>query len=245
MARKYQVLFTIQWIHNLYPNGLSRDFLLVPTAEGRKQLANYGMLFKPLETGGLVAVEMMEQGAGTWIPVRPITEAMVITLLLKVQKANVLSKTRPFHAPNLPLLGKTRTLYLTNLNATNTIDTTEILAKSALGVDIADIASIVSEKFVFRADPAQINQVAATAVFPGSTFSKTLNLDNDHRIVEFDLPFGAYNIKRSGLINPPDEVVFADQVLMGEDAVGIVQIFKNQSVDYNNPKHYRIPFRIP
>lgn len=96
MTAYYQCLFSIDCRHAFYTNAKCRDLLVEPTEECSQLLHRHRLLFKPLDTGGIVISERRNVGtevAPVWESVVAIAPDTTFTFQLRLRNPHFLNIT--------------------------------------------------------------------------------------------------------------------------------------------------------
>lgn len=251
MEYTFDILFRIDIIHPAV-DPVSRAFSLVPTSGCQAQLRKAGLIAKPVENGTWIIVEKVLPGNQ---PLRPITTLVNFQFLLLLHQPAILDTTDGFQSDGgntFPsYVGRKFLLQLSNLDDAGTIDGRINLAKSGTTVGTEDLASISGQLHSFSVDPA-VNSVDFQSLrpFDDREFIRTVSEGNIVHIGDpptlekpffTPVPAGSWRVKQSpsGVI---DEVLITDDSLVQQRAFGLVEIFKDASVDYDSPIIYQIPF---
>ncbi|MEM7369921.1 MAG: hypothetical protein AAF587_15050 [Bacteroidota bacterium] len=242
MERSFDVLFSFQFAHDVYHDAVTRDFRILPTSTCRAALARHGMGFKSFEEGGQVIVEKISDGLSPAQALRPLRGLTAFPFIIQAVNKSIIPQTRPYSETGLrSYTGKSRILYLDNLNNANVIDTSPQLSVGAQ-VGQGDLGSLIPNEFSFQEDPADIQQVRIEEIQPGGSIVQTVPITPNQTRVELDLKSGAYRLIKLG-IGSDIEVIYAESGLLGADLIAIVQIYKDETVDYNTPVPYTISFQ--
>lgn len=242
MERSFDVLFSFQFAHDVYHDAVTRDFRIVPTNRCLATLARHGMGFKGFEQGGQVIVEKISDGLSPAEALRPLRGLTAFPFVIQAINKGIIPQTRPYNETGLrTFTGKSRILYLDNLNNANVIDTsTQLSVNAQVGQD--DLGSLIPNEFTFYEDPAFIQQVRIEEIQPGGMIVQTVPITPNQTRVELELASGAYRLIKLGL-GSDSEVIYVESGLLGADLIAIVQIYKDETVDYNTPVHYTISFQ--
>ena len=244
----YEILFSIQV---KVDNVTSKGFTILPTAECSKKLNRLGMLFKKLEDRSAVIVENIGEDRISSEPIRKIKKTTGFTFLLYLDDLELLGKIAPYkrNSPFPPYSGRARKLYFDNLNF-NIVDDSFViqdnrnLLSSGNTVNDSDLGSVTLNKFSYT--ETDVNVPLPTLTFREiNPVGESIRPYAEHpfpdparKTVQLDLKNGAYQLTRG--IN--QEVMYADSSLVGSNALGIVQIFKDENVDYGTKIEYEISF---
>lgn len=250
---QYQTLFAFQAIH---PDDEARQaFRILPTAACRRQLARYGLIFKPLPNGGVVIVEKKAPGApgDAAQPVHKITGTTGFSFLLFLNDSSLLPDTVPFQESGLPsFIGRSRILYFDNLDSSNRIDheldyppqpgpsgidyaVYELAREGEVG--LRDLASLGPNDFEYYANPQNTSIFQVKPIHPNGGTTQSWPISNTSKRVSLKLEEGPYTVKQSN-----EEIFYAATPLMSAGAFGLIHIFKDQNLDYNLAIRYDIYF---
>ncbi len=102
---RYQTLCSIAFRHEYYRDGISRDFLLIPTTNTQQLMESYGLLVKPTSSHVLV-VQKMDSG----VPEIPFTKPVCLTFLVQLTNISLyrvsrIADKRQFFFTNIDALG--------------------------------------------------------------------------------------------------------------------------------------------
>jgi hypothetical protein len=114
---RYQTLCSIAFRHEYYRDGISRDFLLMPTTTTQQLMESYGLLVRPTSSRVLV-VQKMDSG----VPEIPFTKPICLTFLIQLTNMALYSVSkiadkRRFFFTNIDALGA----YKANLTQKSTL----------------------------------------------------------------------------------------------------------------------------
>lgn len=237
----YDVLFSIKVVVEDQPDV---NFVITPTPACRMQLSAVGLNTKQTEQGFKVFTEKLGVDEASAEPIRKIKSLTDFIFELRIDSFNKLDEIKPYGrkiTETLPtFVGKSRKLYFNNLDASFNIEDTRNKLSVADKVSDADFCSITLNKFGFTEESnANINagntlervspsgvQIAPFSLIPIFTKNEAATLNN-----------GAYQVPNSS-----NEIIFAQDSLVQSNAIGIIQIFKDQNVDYNQSIEYEIIF---
>lgn len=241
MESIYDILFSFRVQHDLYTDLVSRDFQIIPTASCQINLARHGMIFKSDEEGGSAIIEKYTDGVITE-PLRKIQDLTAFTFLIKAVNPQIFSQTKPYTETALPAFtGLSRILYLDNLNNANQIDASTTLSNQT-NIGLEDLASIIPNSFSFVSDPVNIQQIRVEEIKPLGGIVDTVLISPNQRNTELELAKGAYRLIKLGPLNS-SEIIFAEKDILLENFLGLIQIYKDSTVDYTNPIHYTLNFQ--
>lgn len=249
MEYKFDILFRIDISHPGVAQ-IGRAFSLVPTSLCRTQLRKAGLIAKPVDNGIWIIVEKILPGN---VPLRPINSLVNFQFLLLLHQPAILESTDGFQLSSPPFVGRRSVLHLSNLDIGGTIDGRINLAKSGTTIGTEDFASIAGQLHSFKVDPI-VNSVDFQSLNPVNStgFNRAVSEGNivqigapptTERPSFTPVPSGAWQVKQSpsGVI---DEVLITDDSLVQQRAFGLVEIFKDGSINYDSTIIYQIPFDI-
>lgn len=150
MKIDFQKAFAVDIRHDYYPDGISADFLIVPTPDCQQQLQKYGLLFK--ETAGGVVVLFETTGIdGPIEPKRKIDGPLVLSFVLWSKAPFLLNYSK------LPL-DKTpdQMFYLTNRS--KTLNSGKLLLSADSGDEYlseADLLALRPKRFQVQVETAK------------------------------------------------------------------------------------------
>ncbi|MCO6477061.1 MAG: hypothetical protein J5I94_10600 [Phaeodactylibacter sp.] len=250
---QYDIIFSFRVNHP--DDRAGRGFRIVPTVACRRQLARYGLIFKPMANGGAVVVEkkVTPGPAGPPQPIRQINEVANFSFLLFLDNPGLLTSTIPFHQSGLPeFIGRSRILYFDNLSTDNRIDL-DLNGMPEAGpygmelavyelpregdVSLGDLASLGLNKFEYYADPLTTSIFQVTPIRPGGGTARSWPINANNKRVELELEEGPYLIKQD-----EEEVFYAAASLLPAGAFGLIHIFKDQDINYDLTIRYDIFF---
>jgi|GEM_PF-6518363 len=248
---QYDVVFSFQVAH---PKAQENDFQVIPSAACRQALSRAGMLYKNLPGGGLVAVEKRVRPDGSAGVARGITALTRFTFLLLLQNKGLLADTIPFNASDLPpFSGRRRVLYLSNAAANGGIDTRierlpddpganrwAMPISAGEWVAAEDLASLTPTRFELLAEPG-VSQLRIQGLAPQAAPAANYAVAPANRALQLTLPTGAVRATRQGGGRGP-ELWVADDSLLSEPALGIIDIYKDTGIDYGRAIRYDLIF---
>ncbi len=250
MEYRFDVLFRIELRYpGLEP--MNRWMTIQPTSDCMMTLQRFGTLCRSTENGIFVAMEkMMPSGA----PLRPIRETVSFRFLLKFIDPHLLDNTAGFEsgAALLPYVGRSRFAYFSNLDDALVLDGRTELARAAAQVSQEDMGSLASQTHQFV--PATgTSQVSLTPLTPGGgpatlrsvAAGRPLSLavpDPNGWPSSQGLDAGAWHLQQVGS-TLPRQLLVADDALLGSKSFGLIEIFKDATVDLTSPVLYTISFQ--
>jgi hypothetical protein len=248
---QYDLVFSFQVAH---PRAADNDFQVIPAAACRQALSRAGMLYKNLPGGGLVAVEKRVRPDGSAGVARGITALTRFTFLLLLNNKGLLADTPPFNAPNLPpFSGRRRVLYLSNTASNGAIDARierlpddpaanrwAMPVSAGDWVAAEDLASLTPTQFELLAETG-VSQLRIQRLAPQAGPAVNHPVTPATRALRLTLPAGAVRATRQGGGLPP-ELWVADDNLLSETAIGIIDIYKDPGIDYGRAIRYDVVF---
>jgi hypothetical protein len=241
MEYRYSLLFQIVIDHPALAKP-GDAFGIHPTADCQRAMNRFGLLFRQLPEGAGVICETVVPGG---LPIRPIGEEVSFAFVLTLRDAGVLEKTRHFHsgatAPYPAYSGRRRMLYFSNLDDAGTIDGRIGLSRQGAGVSRQDLGSLAPLRQQLAAHP-DAAQVSLRRLSPSGA-TALLPVPADRQVL-LDLDPGAYRLQQLSSPLAPEVIVADDELLYGQ-AYGLIEIFKDASVDYASPVTYRLSFQLP
>ena len=88
----YNILFTINVLHNYYDDKLSKDVAIVPTESCKKALKNSQMIFRPTANGGVILARIIDKDDTLQVPITKL-EKLKLTFYLKTTSAYFYNRT--------------------------------------------------------------------------------------------------------------------------------------------------------
>ena len=256
---KYDILFSFQVT---YPDALNPgDFTVRPTFNCQKLLKKYNLIFKASENGGMVIAEKSILPDGTKEPAWKINTPTGFTFLLELKNMSLLSMLKPYSpsptASYPELYGIKRLLYLDNLNDTLGIDKDAVVMGPFMDdleqvtlkisyaniVDETDWASVVPNVFEYQRTNG-INGINIQPLHPSQNAPITFSLSGNKPKVKIALQQGAYLFEQIGS-SKPSEIIFSADELLSETPLAVIQIYKDESTNYNQSVRYTIDFEKP
>jgi len=248
---RYDILFNFRFYYTkeLKPG----TFVIVPSKECSNTLKKHNLIFKSTENGAMIISEKHIISESNCEAVWKLNQTKAFTFILVLKDLMLFPNISPYSSnpeDKLPdYYGKTRILYFDNLDMDNKIDnltnpTTKSLniAKNET-VGIEDLASVIPNKLAFRKTNG-ISQVNLKPVKPGSNQNLEFQLTDQKPIANVSLETGAYELELIGS-GKPKETIFVGSELSGSSVFGIIQIYKDQTIDYNTSIQYEIHFKEP
>ncbi len=244
MIYYYDILFSFQV---KVDNVVSDAFTLVPTHECTKKLQKSGLIFKKLKDETAVIVERVGEEKSTAEPIRKIKSTTVFSFILFLNDSDLLGKIIPYkRLPNAtdnpfpPYSGRSRKLYFNNLNATFSIEDTRNKLSHTDKVSDDDLGSVTLNKFGYtERDPGvNLQQITFTEISPVGGIIMPYGPGVTNRTAQLELNKAAYHLKRG----PHLETLYAESSLIGSNALGIIEIFKDETIQYDQEIKYEIPF---
>lgn len=256
----YDILFSIKAKHDVYPDGLSDNFIVEPTFESRHVLNRLGLLYKRVESGGLVIMEQIGSEENTAQLIRPIKGITGLSFLLTLKDLAILRYTKPFgkkiiikennsikevkyEANTLEeFIGRTRILYFDNLdqqgdNQYTISDRLQLSNVDQVGLD--DFGSIIPNIFNYPTDT--ISNINAYEMKPEGQIRK-FERDMENGSLK-PLPTGAYWTVDTGTNENNPQMLYADSKLLGTRALGVIQVFIDENTIDEPEKQYEINFK--
>lgn len=261
---KYDVLCHLNLTHTA---GLEdKDFTLAPSRACQLILKRHNLLFRPRPNGALIIAEKRIQADGSTTPLWRINEPTALTFLLQLRNPGLLARTKPFDQSTLPaFIGRRRIIYLDNLNAARAIDgdadldlhgnTFVELAANGV-VSEQDLASLVPNEFSYVADGSTVTSATALLLRPGAETEVTLNETTTTWPADrfpfaaawpkmmLSLPTGGFRFTLGGT-GSTSEILFAGTDVLNMSTFGIIQLYKDATIDYSKPIRYDIHFEKP
>lgn len=250
---QYDILFSFLVEHPRTTDA----FQVRPAPACQQALKKAGLLFKAFPNGGLVAAEKRHLPNGTTRVAHRIAGLTRFSFLLLLRDRSLLADTVPFNAADLPdFSGRRRVLYLDNLSADRRIDTgLEALPPTTPGaapvmsmplstgdwVDRADLASITPRHFDLLLKEGE-SQLKIESLAPAGAPSQTHTVSPSNRALSLLLPTGGVRAQRQSGATTTTEIWVADDALTTENALGVIDIYKDERVDYNKHIRYDIIF---
>lgn len=260
---KYDLLFTFQ----LFPEGGAEPlFAVIPTTDCVQTLRRYGLIFKPLSPGAAIIAEKRFQPDGSKATLRPIRSLTSFSFILQLKEAALLNQVAPYVMRNgsgeiipveLPSFsGRSRILYFNNLSASGQIDSDLEFIPPPEDVDFDlssrklsiqdmvsadDLASLAPNVFSLTEDPARVSLLQLQSIRPDGDTMLTEPITAQKRRVEVDVPSGAYRLIRTGP-GGGEERIYAGSQLLGGAVFGLIEIFKDDSINYGSVINYQIEF---
>lgn len=253
---KYEVLFAFKLRH---PAANIHDFEIQPTAVCRKRMKRFGLLFKAKQGGEFVLIEKKINANDVPQVIRPVRELTAFTFLLFLNKPALLLNTRLYDQnASTSLVGRSPIIYLDNLDDNNIIDgnvefhpanDTGVAELGTMPLSVTskvsnqDVASIIPNQYTYYVDSSITNEFIVESIKPGEPWMESYFIAPEENRVDLSLPTGAFRIRRPGL--PGEQTVFADTALLPTRPFGVIQIHKDQNIEYNRAIRYDIVFENP
>lgn len=245
MHWRFDPLFFIRVMHDKYVPDADQEagnyFRIEPTIETARLMAGLNWVCKPMPNGAFVSVEKNVKSDGVVNVRGKLKQGTFFTFLLYANDPGVLLHTPPYDTGSDPLpafSGRARVLYFDNLNEANQPD--RLVLSRDDKVNKEDLGSIAPNKFRIEARDPLTTQIDFAELRPDGSVVYSAHFSPDQRSALIDLPSGAFR-----LIPTPangKEVLLADTELMGNKAIGIIRIYKDENIDYNASVNYTIPF---
>lgn len=237
----FDILFSIQV---KVDSVVSDAFTVRPTLGCSKKLKQQGLLFKNLTNKSVVITEKIGEERSTALPIRKIKKTTGFTFLLDLKDQRLLGEIIPFkRASNDPFpfySGRSRKLYFNNLDASFSIEDTRNKLSHADTVSDEDLGSVTLNKFGYtELDPGvPLQQVTLSEVSPVGNIILPYQQGTTNRTVQLDLKEAAYLLKRG----PHLETLYAETALVRSNALAIIEVFKDATIQYDQKIEYEIPF---
>ena len=241
----YDILFSIRLLHDYY-GGPYADMAIVPTTDCETELKNYGLMFKTTPDGGVVLFSRNEKNEIN----RRLQSLTQFSFLLVLRNAIFDNFTAlPYPADKL---GK-KIYYFSTVNATGALDLTTALAKSS-GNKVGDKDySWLVNTVVFIPLGGNFTQIDLSHTIPGSGKQliksfPTTGLQNfiiDVSKID-NLPATPIKLKKGNYIldflgiSPKTEQIYVDESLWKMDCWGILEIIKDNTIDYTAKIEYTL-----
>ncbi len=254
---KYDILFSINITFDapLQPN----DFRVIPSKSCRSLLKKHGLIFRPVENGGIVIAEKRIHSDHTTTPLFPIKSLTVFAFALHLNNSSLFSRLRPYSTDPSAVLpdfyGQRRALFFDNLNIDLEPDVelvdipqTQMPATNLKAMEIAslgtvsdqDLASLVPNEFSYRREN-NVNQITLQGLSPENEEKEKYNLSDKQPHLPLKLATKAYRFEQNGSATT-SEIIVADAELLPVSTFGIVHIYKDATIDYSTAIRYDIKF---
>lgn len=239
----YDILFSIK----VKVDGVfTEQFSIMPTAICRNKLNQISWLFKETNEGGIIIVEKLGVDENSAVVTHTVNSLIDFTFLLQLNDVALLENIKPYkRTTDLPSYsGRSRQLYFNNLDAFHAVEDTRIELSESNAVGDTDFASIILNKFSYTETDLSIplHQIRLNEIRPNGDVMEPFDpLPLSGSTAQIELKNGAYQLERGN--NPANsEILFAQSSLLRSSALGIIQIFKDENIDYNNQIDYEITF---
>jgi hypothetical protein len=241
----YDILFSIRILHDYY-GGASSDLAIVPTPDCEETLRNHGLLFKATPGGGFVLFSLNEKKE-IQRKIQALTHFRFLLTLRNYSFDNFTNLPYPITKP-----GRTF-YYFSNVSNTGTLDSTTALAKGAANkVGSTDLCWLVNPVLTIPLG-GNFSQVALSHTVPGSgkVVVKTFQTATLEKLVidlqkidntpnpSFALKSGNYSLDFTGP-SPKIEQIYVDQSLWQSNGWGLVEIVKDNTINYAAKTEYTI-----
>lgn len=222
----FKDLFSISLRHRYYANGVSQDFLIVPTALTQSRMRDYGLLFRQTATGMTV---LYEEDPALKGPRRAFQETLRFSFMLQPRNPWLLNYSDL--ALDLP---SGRFYYLNNLND-NVLGGRLLLTRAAF-VSSQDVLSLKPLVFQHRdALPGPDAELRITDEFGKVRVSRQARVVEGYAVWTIDLRGcgpGSYRMEINGT---EKERFYASDELEGRKFFGLIDVLHGPQV----PESYR------
>jgi hypothetical protein len=245
MHWRFDPIFFIRVTHDKYvpeddPKAGSY-FWIEPDNETKHLMTSLNWLFKPVPNGAFISVKKNISSDGSEKVLGKLRKTTPFTFLLHLNSPEILLHTPPYDQGSSPLpafSGRARVMYFDNLDDLNQPDRTVLSKLEKVGKE--DLASIAPNKFRLQAGDINTSQIDFTEIVPGGSLVQTVNFSPEQRSALVELPSSPFRLNYT----PPNrtEYLYTDKNLLGNNAVGVIRIYKDELMDYNTPVNYTIRF---
>lgn len=190
---KVKTLFKVDIEHDFHQEGINSDFEIVPTPQTSRFLRNHGMLFRPVESGCLVAALLEENELGNH-HLRLIPEKSGILQFMMLNRVpHFLSYT------NLPFHNLNKKIYYFNNLLSNIIEGNKLLHSAGSKVTASEQENRKSGRYHFQYNGGTKQTVTARLNFPDMGFKEEKVASNNNGVAEFDFQLSDFPTGRAEL----------------------------------------------
>ncbi len=255
----FDALFNLSIQHDFLRQGVKNAFAIQPSLESRKQLRRNGLLFKPFVEyvpafplqraveGYHIIVEKIVSPEPA-MPLRKIQTFTGFTFEIALNQTALLNQVEPFtktengtripQALTVPF-GR-RILYFNNVEDNGALDEDVILSKEA-AVSTKDVWSLIPEQFTV---PKIVNNATKLAIQSlTNSFTSEYVIKSTQTKIDIKLPPGIYRFSWRGGSNASPALVLVNSELYKSNLLGVIQIFKDKTVDYDVMMNYTLKFK--
>lgn len=252
--RKYDPLFSVELKHPFYESGISNDFRLQPTEACKELLRNQSLLFRTTEGKATVICEKIGIDLDRK-PLRPISKPLKFSFYLILNNPYFQNFTDLYTANATEADKNRRGIYfLSNIKLDDgtIIDQDEIsegmVSLSQEGaVSELDLIEPKNQRFSVRVNPDEddIFKLERLEQKVGYIEEVNIAIEGKNTSLNIDVaasPPGIYKSILEGN-DSMEKLNYLDSKLAGIGAFGVVEIYVDPFIDYNNPIKYLIEFK--
>ncbi|MBN1480897.1 hypothetical protein EH223_00265 [candidate division KSB1 bacterium] len=241
MQIKFNTLCAVEILNEYYSSGFSRDFLILPTFQCRRQLRNYGLIFKQTEGGFKIFYEVATGGAANE-PKKPLIDPLKFSFLLIPQTPYLLNYS------DLPLDTKPKDLFVFNnlydneySNADENVlflsnKNRENSSHTKIYASEDDRLPVRSQAFQYSFETDKESILLEVVDRLGRVIIQNKVVVNEGLLSYFidlhSVPPDQYIIKLDGSV---EEAFYASDEIIRQNCFGIIDIYANEAV----PENYR------
>ncbi|MBD2700748.1 hypothetical protein IC229_08875 [Spirosoma sp. BT702] len=241
----YDILFSIRLLHDYY-EGATSDMTIVPTADCEETLRNHGLLFRSISGGGLILFSLNEKNE-IHRKIQALSRFRFLIILRNATFNNFTNLSYPAKK-----LGR-KIYYFSNVANNGVIDASTTLPKGIGNkIDSTDLYWLVNPILKIPLG-GNFNQVTLSRIMPGSgkTILKTFQTAVLEKLVidlqkidntlnsPLALKEGNYILDFSGP-SPKTEQIYFDVALWKSNAWGLIEIMKDNTINYAAKTEYTI-----
>jgi hypothetical protein len=229
-------LLSVQVSHDFYESGESSDFIIRPSEECKRVLANLKILFQPTNTGFILATQTVEQiNSGTYRPFINMNRPFRLTFYLIVKKSEILTYT------DLPIeTGQNNIFYLTNRFNKQAPGAPSVLflsghsTASNTQVSEEDYVRLVSGRFKYRlSDPdptAGISVEVRDLLTNDLVWPRPDHFQGEGPVIDCNIlrfPDGRYVLSESTGVT---QSLYKNDELAVKNPKGVIELFSNSPI---------------